>query len=131
MTKIVVYRPEACSPPRGRNSVLKIDDYPWRLSFTPGDNQVSDEDAERLRENSDFERYENHGGLVIKDAPTNPSPSDSSSAPANLSHLNVGEAENLISQTDNLVLLNLWLTAETRITTRADLERRIAALTEA
>lgn len=131
MTKIVVYRPEACSPPRGRNSVLKIDDYPWRVSFNPGDNSVPDEDAERLAEHPDFKRYEAHGGLTIKDAPEESSPSDSSTAPENLSQLNTDEAEGLIGKTDNVGLLQKWLAAETRKTTRADLERRINALTEA
>ena len=131
MTKIVVYRPEACNPPRGKNAALNLDDYPWRLRLSPGNNQVSDEDAAKLEEHPSFAKYEASEALTIKDTPEESSPSDSTAAPENLSQLNVDEAGDLIDQTDNVDLLNKWLAAERRVTTRADLERRIKALTEA
>lgn len=131
MSKIVVYRPEGCRPPRASNSVLKIDAYPWRLSLNPGNNLVSDEDAQKLENHSDFDKYQGWGALTIKDGPKEPSASDSTTAPDNLSHLNTDEAQDLIDKTDNVDLLRKWLAAESRKTTRGDLERRIKALTEA
>lgn len=131
MTKIVVYRPEACIPPRGAKSVLKLDNHPWRLTLNPGSNSISDENAKKLEAHPDFARYSDRGALAINDAPESTSPSDSTTAPDNLSQLNTDEAGELIDKTDNVELLQKWLKAETRKTTRGDLERRIEALTTA
>ncbi|MEO1390980.1 MAG: hypothetical protein AAFV85_26915 [Cyanobacteria bacterium J06634_6] len=129
--KIVVFRPEACSPPRGSRSVLKLDTGRWRLTLTPGDNSISDDDADKLQKHSDFARYNEQGAIAVKDAKGSPSPSDSTTAPVSLSHLNTDEAEALIGKTDNVELLQKWLKAETRKTTRGDLDRRIEQLTTA
>lgn len=129
MTKIVVFRPENCSPPRAAKATLNLDAYPWRIIFSPGNNSVSDENIAKLQEHLDFGRYQTLGALTIKDAVETVA-SDSTTAPDNLSHLNTDEAEDLIDETSNVELLQKWLKAETRKTTRADLDRRIAALTE-
>lgn len=129
--KIVLYRPESCSPPRAATSQLNLASFPTRVILKPGKNSVSDEVAARIEAHPSFAKYKDQEALAISDPPVEPSPSDSTTAPENLSHLNTDEAGSLIDKTENIELLQKWLKAETRKTTRGDLDRRIKELTEA
>ena len=121
---IVIYKPKNCVPQRLGNIIFDS------VELKPGANMLTDKDYGRLSKHPDFEKYKTLKALVVQEPKEEVEPVPLTSIPQNLSGYNVEEAEDIIDNTHDVDVLQRWLTAETRKTTRTDLERRIKDIQE-
>ena len=121
MSKIVILKNANLFPPRKREARLNLD----RVSLKDGSNFLSDEQFNKVSRHPLYQALVERKALVVQEPQSEVEPVPLSEVPANLSGYNVEEADDIIDNTYDLDVLKRWLSAETRKTTRDDLNRRI------
>jgi hypothetical protein len=121
MPQIVIYKPQNCYPPQAPGTRVGFD----RLRLKSGINHLSDVDFAKLKSHPAYQGYVDRKALVVQEPKEEVEVVPLSETPANLSAYNVDEAEDIIDNTHDLDVLKRWLSGETRVTTRRDLNQRI------
>src|SRR6056297_1415782 len=124
MPQVVIFKPQNCYPPLSSNTGIGFD----RLRLKPGANPLSDEAFSALAKHPSFQSYVGRKALIIQDQKADVEPVPLTDIPQDLTGYNVDEADEIIDKTNDLSVLQQWLSRETRITTKRDLDRRIKDL---
>jgi hypothetical protein len=122
--KTLIFYPTRCVPPASQISQHSFDG----VILKAGNNDLSEEEAEKLLNHPDFERYQTWGAIELIGETSEVIDPAANTEKVSLANYSVEDAEKIIEQTHDAELLAVWLVTETRKTLRQAINRRITTI---